>query len=235
MKDENIPLYAQIRTTLVDRIAGGEFPGGACLPSEMALAAQHGVSQGTVRKAIDALVGEGVLTRHQGRGTFVAEQTVERAQYRFFRLVDRDGQRLTPEPDEENVERTDVSATVATALDLTPGDPVYLIERTRQVDGQVALLETIVVPATLMPDLQGPLPNALYPFYQSRYGLSVISTDDTLSAVIASAKDAAALGRTERTPLLVIERIARDLTGRPLEWRRTRCLSQHHAWAVTLR
>ncbi|MEM7506923.1 MAG: GntR family transcriptional regulator [Pseudomonadota bacterium] len=237
MPDDSTPLYAQIRQALIDRIAGGEFGAGACIPSEVALAEESGVSPGTVRKAIDALVAEGVLTRHQGKGTFIAEQTPERAQYRFFRLTDATGNRVTPETVEERISPAKVTAPVARKLGLAPGDPVFLTERRRLIDGQPALLETIVTSATLMPglDRETPLPNALYPFYQARYGLSVISTDDHLSAVIASGKDAEALGKSDRTALLVIERVARDLQGKPLEWRRTRCISQHHAWAVSLR
>lgn len=237
MPDDSTPLYAQIRQALIARIAAGEFAAGTSIPSEMALASESGVSPGTVRKAIDALVAEGVLTRRQGKGTFIAEQTPERAQYRFFRLTDAAGQRVTPETVDERISRAQVTAPVAAKLDLAVGDPVFLVERRRLLAGQPALLETIVISAALMPDLdrETPLPNALYPFYQARYGLSVISTDDALAAVIASSKDAEALGKSERTALLVIERVARDLQGKPLEWRRSRCISQHHAWAVSLR
>ena len=236
IKDDVTPLYAQIRMALVARIAGGEFPGGACLPSETALAAEQGVSQGTVRKAIDSLVAEGVLIRRQGKGTYVAEQTVARAQYRFFRMVDSEGSRVTPVTRRCAIRTIDVHPAVAKKLQLRSGDPGYQIEREREVDGRTALLETIVVPLALMPGLdRHTLPNALYPFYQEQFGHSVITTDDQMSATIANAQDAQALGRAEGTALLVIDRVARDLTGRPLEWRRTRCLCEDHAWAVTLR
>ncbi|MGA1376478.1 MAG: GntR family transcriptional regulator, partial [Steroidobacteraceae bacterium] len=49
------PLYSQVYETLVRRIAEGEWKPGQALPSEQALAMQLGVSQGTVRKALDAL------------------------------------------------------------------------------------------------------------------------------------------------------------------------------------
>lgn len=237
LSSQNQPLYARIRENLVRKIASGAYATGECLPSEIALAQAEGVSPGTVRKAIDSLVADGALRRHQGKGTFVAEQTEERAQYQFFRLTDRSGNRVTPVPCTQSITADKVSLEVATKLQIEAGDAVWRIERMRMVDDMPALLETIVVPRALMPDLDtvAPLPNALYPFYQARFGVSVIVTDDSLSAIQASSRDAAELGRSDRTPLLVIERVARDLTGKSVEWRRTRCFTQHNAWAVTLK
>ncbi|WP_312854541.1 GntR family transcriptional regulator [Paludibacterium denitrificans] len=62
------PLYAQIKQLLTQRICAGEWSAAEALPSEWELAEQMSVSQGTVRKALTELVGEGVLYRQQGRG-----------------------------------------------------------------------------------------------------------------------------------------------------------------------
>ena len=229
------PLYARIREIVIARISSGEYAIGARLPSENALAAAEGVSPGTARKAIDGLAADGVLRRHQGKGTFVAEQTEERAQYRFFRLTDRVGRRMTPEPGEREVCGDRAAAEVARKLGLAPGAPVWRIARRRSVGGRPALLETIVTAQADMPGLDAlALPNALYPFYQARFGLSVATAEDAVSAIAANARDAAALGRTDRPPLLMIERVARDLAGRAVEWRCTRCLGAY-AWTVTLK
>lgn len=237
MSRQNLPLYTRIRENLITQISTGFYVTGECLPSEIALAEAAGVSQGTVRKAIDSLVADGILRRHQGKGTFVAEHTEDLARYKFLRLTDRAGTRVVPEAGSQSVVRDRVSAEVASKLELDTKDPVWRIERTRFVSGAPVLCETIVVSQVLMPELDevAVLPNALYPFYQSRFGVSVISTDDALSAVMASLSDAFALGRPEKTPLLMIERVARDLMRRPIEWRRTRCLTQHHNWSVSLK
>lgn len=237
MSRQNLPLYTQIREALVTQISTGVYSTGECLPSEIALADAAGVSPGTVRKAIDSLVAEGVLRRHQGKGTFVTEHTEDLARYKFLRLTDRSGSRVVPEAGRQSVTGDRVTAEIAAKLDIDARDPVWRIERTRLISGEPALCETVVVAQNLMPDLDKvtDLPNALYPFYQSRFGISVISTDDALTAVLSSSRDAEALGRPEKTPVLMIERVARDLTGRPIEWRRTRCLTQHHSWSVSLR
>lgn len=83
------PLYKQVYAVLVRRIADSEWQPGDSLPSEQVLALELGVSQGTVRKALDALAGEKLVQRRQGKGTFVAEHTQEHALFRFFALLAR--------------------------------------------------------------------------------------------------------------------------------------------------
>src|SRR5579862_5068113 len=55
------------------RIANGQLDGQGALPGEQALAAEHGVSRVTVRRALAELEKEGLITRRRGAGTFVVE------------------------------------------------------------------------------------------------------------------------------------------------------------------
>ena len=66
------PLFEQVKEKIIDQIRKGVWQANAMLPNELALADMYSVSQGTVRRALQALVQEGILVRHQGRGTFVA-------------------------------------------------------------------------------------------------------------------------------------------------------------------
>ncbi|MGO9081889.1 MAG: GntR family transcriptional regulator [Streptosporangiaceae bacterium] len=61
----------QLASTLRGQIKSGELPPGWVMPSEATLMQEHGLARGTVRKAVDALVEEGLVNRVQGRGTFV--------------------------------------------------------------------------------------------------------------------------------------------------------------------
>jgi GntR family transcriptional regulator len=206
------------------------------LPGCAMLAAEMQVSTGTIRKAVDSLVADGVLRRHQGKGTYVTEQTPEREHYHFFRLVDANGEPVLPEAASETAVTAPAGAETARRLGIAEGDTVVVIDRIRAISGRPAILETIEIPAALMPGLERetPLPNALYPHYQARHAISVISTEDQLSAVAADVAAARALEVPEGTPLLLAERIAHDLTGRAVEWRRSRFLSDGLAYAVTL-
>ncbi|EKV32800.1 Histidine utilization repressor [Caenispirillum salinarum AK4] len=68
------PRYRQIKETLRNRILSGEWPEGFQLPSENQLLKEFSVSRMTVHRALRELTDEGVLTRVQGVGTFVAER-----------------------------------------------------------------------------------------------------------------------------------------------------------------
>ena len=63
------PLYQQIREAILHALQAGEWPPGGLIPSETELAQRFGVSQGTVRKAVEVLTAEGLLVRRQGKGT----------------------------------------------------------------------------------------------------------------------------------------------------------------------
>lgn len=73
-KDESIPLYKQIKNNLKKMIKEENLQSGDKVPSENEIAELNEVSKATVRRALMALVKEGVLFREQGKGTFVAEK-----------------------------------------------------------------------------------------------------------------------------------------------------------------
>jgi GntR family transcriptional regulator len=72
--EEGRPLYQRLTVALRSRILAGALRAGAQLPPERELSEQFGVSRATVRQALDQLSQAGMLTRVQGRGTFVTAQ-----------------------------------------------------------------------------------------------------------------------------------------------------------------
>jgi len=91
------PLYQQVYEELVARLANSYWKASEALPSEYALAKELGVSQGTVRKALNRMVAENMLERKQGKGTFVSEHTQENSLLRFFRFREPGGETLSPD------------------------------------------------------------------------------------------------------------------------------------------
>lgn len=73
-KHSSIPLYAQLRELIVERIQSGTYAPGSQIPSEMEFCADLDLSRPTVRQAIAELVSDGVLEIHKGKGTFVATE-----------------------------------------------------------------------------------------------------------------------------------------------------------------
>lgn len=230
------PLYRQVYDFLVRQIAEGVWRPAEALPSEQALAEKLRVSQGTVRKALDTLAVEKLVERRQGKGTYVAEHTPERALFRFFRISEPGGERSYPTSADETTRRRPARPVEARKLHLDKGAQVVEISRTRLIDGKPAVLERSVLPLVLFPDIdkRRPLPNALYALYQQEYGVNIVSADEELRADAATREDARLLRLQPGAPLLHIERVAIALDGKRVEWRVSRCDTTHLVYAVTL-
>lgn len=68
----SVPLYAQLRELILERIQDGVYGPGEKIPSEMDFCKELDLSRPTVRQAVAELVADGVLEIHKGKGTFVA-------------------------------------------------------------------------------------------------------------------------------------------------------------------
>lgn len=230
------PLYRQVYDIVVRKVAQGLWRPGEALPSEQALARELGVSQGTMRKVLDALTAEKLLERRQGKGTFIAENTQERALFRFFRIARPGGERLAPERGEETVRVRASRAAEQAKLDLIRGERVVEIVRTRLIDGRPAIREIIILPAGLFPGIerQAALPNTLYSLYQTEFGVIIVAAREEISAVAATPEDHEVLDVPVGSPLLQIDRVALSLQERKVEWRLSRVRSDDLVFAVTL-
>jgi GntR family transcriptional regulator len=230
------PLYRQVYDIIIRRVAEGTWRPGESLPSEHNLARELGVSQGTIRKVLDALTAEKLLERRQGKGTFIAEHTQERTHFRFFRLSRPGGQRMTPHGTSETVKLRASRATERAKLDLARADRVVEITRTRTVENVPAIREWIMLPARLFPGLEKreSLPNSLYTLYQTEYRINIVAAHEEVRAQLATAEDEAALKVKAGDPILVIDRVAVSLQDRKVEWRISRVRSQDLVYAVTL-
>ena len=71
-RHSSVPLYAQLRELIVERIQDGIYRQGEPIPSEMTLCEELDLSRPTVRQAIAHLDSDGILEIQKGRGTFVA-------------------------------------------------------------------------------------------------------------------------------------------------------------------
>ena len=230
------PLYAQVKELMIGRMVEGIWKPGAVLPSEVQLAAEFGVSQGTVRKALDALAAENMVIRRQGRGTFVAEHDEDRTLFHFFHLVGEDGARQLPSSAVLSCREGKANREEAARLALDRGASVVRVRRIRTLNGTPSVFERITVPSDLFPDLATvpDLPNTLYELYESEYGVSIARAEERLRAVEATKEIASQLALKAGAPLLEIDRVAFALDGRAVEWRVSLCDTQRHHYLAEL-
>ena len=225
------PLYEQVREELLQRVQAGHWPPGGPLPSEPALAAELGVSQGTVRKALDALAKAHIVVRRQGRGTFVVEQTPAHVLFRFFNVFTDAGDQILPDSSKARVSTAKANAGECERLQLATDADVLRIKRVRTSEGVPFIAETISLPCAIFPDLaeRSALPNTLYDFFQRQYGQLVVRADERITAVSAKVREASLLKISKGSPLLRIDRVAYGIDDRALEWRVSLCqLSAAH-------
>jgi DNA-binding GntR family transcriptional regulator len=212
-----VPLYFQVAQHLEHMIESGDLPAGTRLENETDLADQLGLSRPTMRRAIEYLVGRGLLIRKRGIGTQVVHAKVTR-QIELTSLYDdlaktrRDPStrvisfRAEPAPD-----------ALAVMLGIAAGTQVYVFERLRYADGEPLALMRNHVPAELVrltaADLEA---QGLYNLLRAN-GINLRIAKQAIGARAATAAEARALGETTGAPLLTMERSAYDDRGRAVE------------------
>lgn len=230
------PLYEQVRGEILNRLITGFWKPGEALPSEFDLAKTFGVSQGTVRRALNEMAGRNLVTRVQGRGTFVREYDSRWALFHFFHIVAADGTRLDPETELLHHEVRPAPGRVAERLGLEPDEPVTWMERVRYLGGEPAIYETVAAPTRFFPGLgvDNAIPNSIYTLYEQVYGILISNADEELSAAAADETMARHLKVDPGTPLLAIERVALSLDGRKVEWRISYCETEGRRYRIHL-
>lgn len=219
----NKPLYLQLRDALVERIASGEWKPNAAIPNESDLAREFGVSAGTMRKALDMMEAERLLTRRQGRGTFVNDQSSDELAARFCNIRAADGKRTSGQIKSAEMSEGEAGAQERERLRLQVGERVFRIERVRHQNGRVFLVERVTLPAALFPDLAGDARKTAVAdrviVLAQEYGILLGKAEERVSADGALPEIAQKLGIAAGTPVMVLDRIVRALDGRPIEWR----------------
>lgn len=237
--DDRLPRYQRLRDDLAARINRQEWRPGESIPSEAELSATYGVAVGTVRKAIDQLVADGVVERRQGRGTYVRRARFNSSLFRFFRFQSESGERRVPESRILRRESIAAPSAVASALRLREGDPVISLSRLRLIGGIPLLAEEIWLERSRFEALltidTSEFGDLLYPLYEERCEQVVVSAEETLTVEIAPPLQARLLGLEPGSPLVVIERVAFDLERRPIEWRRSRGPADRFRYHVDIR
>ena len=230
------PLYLQIKALLERSLEAREWRPGEPIPSEIELAGRFGVSQGTVRKAIDALAKDNLVVRRQGKGTFVATHTEEAASsIRFLRIRGSGDPDVPPVSRLLDVRRTKAGAEPARLLHLKLADPVIVLRRVLDFGGCPVVLDEITLPAALFRGLSKAKYDAyrgsMYGFFETQFGVRMLKAQERLRAVAADAATAVILEVSPGAPLLAVDRVTLTYGDRPVEVRRGLCATaDHHYW-----
>jgi GntR family transcriptional regulator len=230
------PLYLQVRDMLVERITSGTWKPGSGISNEVELSRELGVSVGTIRKALDVMEQEHLITRRQGRGTFVNDQTSDDLATRFNRLCSAEGHCLNLENFKSEMKVARANEVESERLGLRLGEQVIRIRRVQSENARRIMLEHVTLPEQRFPGLAGKsrAPQRVDVLAQ-QYGILLGSARERVKVARASASVAEALAIQVDTPLLELDRIVYAIDRRPVEWRSAMChLADGHHYAVDM-
>jgi GntR family transcriptional regulator len=219
------PLYNLIEENFHELIGSDQLKTGEAIPSEWELSELYSVSRLTVRHALGNLVRQGWLNRRQGVGTFVAKPPLTRitpSRLSFTEQMRAIGR--VPSSRQFYIRVIPASLEVAGHLKLAEGDPVIEIRRLRLVDDEPIMVETTCLSQARFPginNLSDFSNTSLYEYLSSHYQIIVAATDQTLTPVLLSEREARDLETRPRTPAIFSEIEAFNSEGDPIEYSRS--------------
>ncbi|MGW2053263.1 GntR family transcriptional regulator [Streptomyces sp. NPDC001840] len=213
-----VPLYFQLSQQLEAAIERGRLAPGSLLGNEIDLAGRLGLSRPTVRQAIQSLVDKGLLVRRRGVGTQVVHSQVKRPLElsSLYDDLEAAGQRPATRVLRNILEPA--AAEVAAALGVAEGTDVQLIERLRYAhDEPMAYLRNHLPAGLIECDTERLEATGLYRMMRSA-GITLHSARQSIGARAATAEEGGLLAEAGGAPLLTMERITFDDTGRAVEF-----------------
>ncbi|MBS9338521.1 GntR family transcriptional regulator [Fructobacillus sp. M2-14] len=229
-----IPRYIEIHNEIRQRIAAGEWKTNKRLPAERELAASFDVSRMTLRQAIQTLVDEGILERRVGSGTFVAEKKVsERALgvTSFTELMKKSGREAQSVTVSYKI--TTPSVSEMDHLNLKAEDEVLVMERLRMGDDEPILLEQTTLPVTLVNNFtRSSLTDSLYKTLIDA-GIQPGRADQTVTASLATERQAALLEIKRGDPILSVRQVSYDQEDNPFEYVRSYYVGDRFEFKLT--
>ncbi len=231
MKDSratNLPLpkYHRVYLVLRQQLDEGRFAEG--VPGELALMESFGVSRVTVRRALEQLAAEGLITRHPGRATLptrtgpslAPEAAPVPSHTRLSGLLENlvsMGLRTTASV--MALETLAAPESVAQALDVPAGALVQKAVRVRSTrEGPLSRITTWVPLSVARPFTRRELSKKPILLLLEEAGVNVGRAEQTLTAVLADAESAQQLDVPIGGPLLAVRRLIYDDRDRPVQW-----------------
>jgi len=219
------PLYRVVEDYLLAFIDSGELVSGDLIPSEPQLAATLRVSQGTVKKAIDNLVWEKKLYRHQGKGTYVSRVDFNNSLFKYFSYGGAEGQdaRIDKKTSERHIEKGNRINCQKMAIPIHSA--LLYIERIGYIDNKPVMVEYSRWRADLLPGLENEdihIPDLFYAVVVDKYNIPIIKAAETLTAEGATQKTATILDIEVNAPVLVLNRTTYTRDNQVIEIRTTK-------------
>ena len=221
--DPVLPVYHQIRRTIKYWILDRRYGPSDKIPAEHELAGQFNVNRMTIRQALSSLVGEGLLIRRRGQGTFVTSND-ELIEGMSLKHVNMTNVLLLPLMKSKtlSVFKTEIEPTPLIRKKLELNDDQHLvamIKRDRLVPEGFRAFTINYLPldiGRLLPE-EELLKRPLLKIMEDDLKINFIEAFETIEASFADEETAGHLGISPGVPTLVTERIMYADRGKPVE------------------
>ena len=221
---KSLTAYEEVKQKITEDLVRGRYPMGQALPAEKDLSKELDVSIGTLRKAVDELVAEGIVVRRQGRGTYVAEHDLKRLLYYFFHVVKHDvDKKANPRVDLVSLNTAVATKEEASKLNIKEGAPVWRLVNCLYLEERCVMIDQITLDKKRFKNFTRAefinREGSIYQLYQMKYGQTVVRSSERLRASLVSKQHAEWLDIKPNSPVLVIRRVALGIQDDPIEWR----------------
>ena len=219
-KNSPLPLYYQLKESILNAVKNKDFEVGERLPSERELAEYHNISRMTVKKAVDILVDNGYLIRKQGSGTFVTDYQQSYSispLLSFTKEMEKKGLNYTT----KILSFTEIKDQNAAAkMNLNPNAILFKLERLRLIENKPFLLENTYLAADNFSDLKKEdlENNSLFQIIKEKYNIQLSNAEAEVEAVIFNASIAGKMEIKEGMLGLYFEQFSKNENEEIIEY-----------------
>jgi len=219
----NMVKYQAISNEMRERIKKGYYPIDQPIPDEHTLAEEFNCSRLTMKRALDILVMEGLLSRKRGHGTFIIQSPADDNTVNVISDVNIGLSNLVgSEVVKSKVIVFEIqfpSEKVANQLMIDMDTPVYHIIRLRVVKDEPYVMEETYMPANLIPGINDQvLHSSIYNHINKTLELKMGGAHRKIRACKSNELDQKYLDCKIDDPILEVEQVGFLLTGVPFEY-----------------
>ena len=208
-------IYKSIAERRCIVLNSAEYNIGSPWPAEVRLAEEFGVSRMTIRKAIDLLLGWGLVERRHGSGTYIAKKDVHHETTNltgFIEVMRNQGKEVVSDVLEFTI--MPAPPAIASQLRIKIDERIYYSRRVRSVDGKPLMVEDSYMPAKLYRNLSvAHLEGSKFSYIEDECHIIVCGNYESLTPVLADKKMAKLLNVDELTPILRITSLSYSDSG----------------------
>jgi DNA-binding GntR family transcriptional regulator len=231
------PAYHRVAGALRADIQRGRWKVGERIPTETELSAQFDVSRNTVRQALDILHSMNLVSRQQGRGTFVAPHGLSHMIGELKSLTDVLRERGLV-PGNEAIKVAVDPRPPIDAIEHLGSSTIWRVDRVRTTDGRPFCDMSSWLPDELgrRLDVNRLIQDgSLYRILKDDLGILLTEATEIIRAEGATADEASALSIRRGTPVIVMYRWVSDNRGRPVEYARAAAPGDRYQYLAKLR